>query len=470
LAVALLGSFVLAGAVVLLPSGGEPSSPPLVLPSEIVGPDPLRFDGDRVSAYERAAAFGLSHVLFARSPGGVARSASRTAAFRRLVEEAVADRGFDADLLEAVVLLESAGRPDVIAGDDPQHAAGLTQILAETATNFLGMDVDLAASRRLTRKIDEARRRRDDAAVDRLQAERRQIDSRFDAAQALAGTVRYLETAKERFGQEDLAVVSYHMGIGNLEGVVRSYAGDSEAQVDDIVREHDLTYARLYFDSSPLAHRDAWERLASFGDDSQTYYWRVLAAREIMRLFRENPARLERLSELHGRGPSAELVLHPPEITRRFESAEDLETGVATGALRPLPSRPVLPFEVGPASGEPSGPRVLALRPRALALLGYLAARVRASSGAERPLRVTAAAYDEASAQARVRADARPSAHASLHSTGFSFDIRRRYQNGAQASAFQWTLERLEALGLIAWTRSTRVIHVTVSPRSAART
>lgn len=38
----------------------------------------------------------------------------------------------------------------MIAGDDPARAAGLTQILAETATNFLGMSVNLAESRRLT--------------------------------------------------------------------------------------------------------------------------------------------------------------------------------------------------------------------------------------------------------------------------------------------------------------------------------
>ena len=48
--------------------------------------------------------------------------------------------------------------------------------------------------------------------------------------------------------------------------------------------KEDLDYARLYLDSSPVRHRRAWEQLAGFGDDSQTYYWRVLAAREIMRL------------------------------------------------------------------------------------------------------------------------------------------------------------------------------------------
>jgi hypothetical protein len=53
-----------------------------------------------------------------------------------------------------------------------------------------------------------------------------------------------------------------------------------------------------------------------------------------------------------------------------------------------------------------------------------------------------------------------------LHATGYAFDIRRRYESGAQAAAFQYTLERLSALGLIAWMRDRNVIHVTVASQA----
>ena len=417
-----------------------------------MGPDPLAFQDGRTRAYERAAAFGLSHVLFARSPGGAVASARRTAAFRPQIDEAVEGSGFDADLLEAIVFLESAGRPDVIAGDDPENASGLTQILAETATNFLGMRVDLAASRRLTRWIERARRRGDAAAVARLRERRRLIDDRFDPRLALAGTVRYLTEARRRFGAEDFAVVSYHMGIGNLEGVLRTYSGRFDGPIEEVVDEEELDYARVYFDSSPANHRDAWERLASFGDDSQTYYWRVLAAREVMRLFREDPAELERLAELHGRGPSAELVLHPPGSTPRLD---DVAAELGRGRLSALPNDPGrLHFRVERLRAEPA-----ALGPKALALLRYLAAQVYEQSGEKAPLVVTAAAYAEVPGLP----------HSSVHATGYAFDVRRRYGSGAQAAAFQWTLERLRALGLIAWSRDPARIHVTVSPEAAVR-
>ena len=454
----------------------EERPPPLALPSEIVGPDPLSFEEGRTAAYERAAAFGLSHALFAKSPGGVVAAARRTSAFRSLIEDAVSGSGFEADVVEAIVFLESAGRPDVIAGHDPEHAAGLTQILAETATNFLGMQVDLEASRRLTRRIEQARRRGDEEAVGGLLAERRRVDARFDPAPALAGTVRYLTEARRWFGRDDLALVSYHMGIGNLESVLRAYTGRETDPIERVVDEEELDYARVYFDSSPIRNQAAWERLVSFGDDSQTYFWRVLAAREIMRLFREDPVQLERLAELHGRGPSAGLVFHPPDVSPRFATADDLEAAVGRGVLRPLPRDPArqrflidprLDGITGRLGGDPAAYRTL--RPRALCVLRYVASQVYELSGEERPLTVTRAGYDEASGPALTPPDVAKATHGSLHATGYTFDVRRRYGSGAQAQAFQWTLERLQALGLIAWARGRAVIHVTVSPLATVR-
>ena len=50
------------------------------------------------------------------------------------------------------MFLESAGRPDAIASDT-EGAVGLTQILAETGQNLLGMKIDVARSRHYSRRI-----------------------------------------------------------------------------------------------------------------------------------------------------------------------------------------------------------------------------------------------------------------------------------------------------------------------------
>jgi len=264
------------------------------------------------------------------------------------------------------------------------------------------------------------------------------------------------------------------MGIGNLSDVVRAYTARQDDPVDTIVREAGVDYARLYFDSSPTVQRASWELLASFGDDSQTYYWRVLGALGVMHLLRNDPERLERLAELHDRLPSAALVLHPPGGGERYADATQLGDAVARGRLVSIhPSNgahitidPQLMRALAPLTKTPAD--YLALRPRAARFLEYLAAKVYELSGEKRPLAVMRAAYDDEAASALTPHDPGAVADADVHGTGFAFDMRRRYGSGAQAAAFQWALERLEALGLIAWTRGRSVIHVVVSPRATA--
>ena len=445
----------------------------LVARRDVGGSDPLAFQAGDERDREEAAAQGLSHVLYVKSPGGVVAAARRVARFRPLVDRAAAGSGVDPDLLEAIVFLESAGRPDVIAGNDPAAAAGLTQILAETAQHFLGMHVDLAATRKLTHKLAAAAARGDAAAVARLRARRRIVDERFDPAKALAATIRYLTIARERFGRDDLAVASYHMGIGNLEHVLRDYAG-AAGPIRDVVSAFDLSWARVYFGASPLEHASAWERLASFGDDSESYYWRVLAAKEIMRLYRDDRGKLEELASLQRAKASDEEVLHPPDDTERFADPSRLEHAYGRGTLLRLPDRPgELHLRIQPRMGiladrlGVSAALYQGLRPEALALLLYLADRVHALSAGDAPLIVTSTVRDER--YQRLLAPPNPEANQrySLHTTGYSFDILRRYGSPAQAAAFQFELDRLQAQNLIAWVREPRTIHITVGDGAA---
>ena len=46
---------------------------------------------------------------------------------------------------------------------------------------------------------------------------------------------------------------------------------------------------------------------------------------------------------------------------------------------------------------------------------------------------------------------------------GFAFDVRRDYASDAQAQAFQYMLDRLQALNLIAWARRGNAIHIVAS-------
>ncbi len=451
----LLGAAVLAGLAVLLVArggGGQERLDPLGARA----PEELR--DIRSSELESRAAAAFSHVLFVKSPGGAAASAARTARWRALVNEAADESGSDPDLMEAIVLLESAGRPDAQAGPDPEMAAGLAQILGGTARDFLSMRVDTAASAQLSRRIRRAERRGDRAAAERLRARRRRVDERFDPEKALRGLGRYLEIARERLGRDDLAVVSYHMGIGNLEHALAEFG------------QEDPSYARLYFESSPDRHPEAWRVLASLGDDSSTYLWRVLAARSIMKSWREDPARLDRLAALHSAKASAEEVLHPPSRTQVFDGPEEVEDAYRSATLVRFPDDPArtglrADARMGRLARRLGRSRALyrGLREPALGLALWIGREVRRLSGSDAPLTVTSTVRDRRYQRLLARRNREATRGYSLHTTGFAFDVLRRYPARGQAAAFQFLLDRLQALNLIAWVREPAAIHITVS-------
>jgi hypothetical protein len=418
--------------------------------------DPLAWDPARRRELERRAAAGLSHVLYVKSPDGVVISAARTAAWRPLVDRVAERAGLDPDVLEAIVMLESAGRADAQASSDLDGAAGLTQILAETGRDLLGMRIDVAASERLTRGIARGRR-----VAARVRV-RRRVDERFDPAKALAATARYLRIARRRLGRQDLAIAAYHMGIGNMQTALRAYG------------RRRIPYAQLFFDSTPLRHAKAYRILAALGDDSSTYLWRVLAAREIMRLYREDPNTLGRQAELQGRKASAEEVLHPPNRTPSYGDPFAIVRARASGELVELNAQTLAGFgvRIDPTMGELAGrlhqSRRLyrALRPQALRILEVIGAGTRAIART-RPLVVTSTVRDERYQRVLAARNIEATHNFSLHTTGWAFDISRNYRSRAQALAFQFMLDRLTALNMIAWVREPTAIHITAaSPAS----
>jgi hypothetical protein len=103
-----------------------------------------------------------------------------------------------------------------------------------------------------------------------------------------------------------------------------------------------------------------------------------------------------------------------------------------------------------------------ALRPEALAALVYIAAGAHEVSG-ESPLTVTSTVRDKSYQRLLVKGNIQATRAYSLHTTGYSFDILRRYRSRRQAVGFQFMLDRLTALNLIAWAVEPSAIHVTVS-------
>jgi hypothetical protein len=245
--------------------------------------------------------------------------------------------------------------------------------------------------------------------------------------------------------------------------VIATYLSEEPEAADS-----ELSYAQLYFDSSPTEHPETWELLASFGDESSEYYWKVLAAEGIMRLYREDPEELRRLAQLHEAKATAEEVFHPPDETEAFDDPDELEDAWSSGEIVPLPEAPDLGYELDPGIGRLAGEvgasaeLYRGLRPEAVAGLIYVAGTVREVYGGG-TLSVTSTVRD--GAYQELLADRNPSATDaySLHITGWSFDVARRYESDEQGAAFQFVLDRLQALAVIDYAVEPNVIHITVS-------
>ena len=420
--------------------------------------DPLAYRSGDDAALAKAAAAGHSHVLYERSPDGVFATAARTVRFRPLIDRAARGSGFSPATLEAMVFLESAGRADVIAGSDPSAASGLAQIMAETGRGFLGMHVDLARSRKLTRRIERSYARGKLARAHRLEARRRVVDQRFSPPHALAGMARYLTKARGYLGRNDLAVASYHMGIGNLQNALAAY------------RAKRISYVRLYFDSGPDRHARAWRILSSLSDDSRHYYFKVLAAKEIMRLYRHDQGRLAALATLHSHKLSGEEAYRPPSSTPRFHRPRQVLAAWRRHRLVALPRRAGLSYDrsMGEIARHLHRKRALyrGLRPVAAKTLEYIGRRVKQLSGGRGSLTVTSALRDIRYQRLLLASNSNASAGYSLHTTGYAFDIAREYRNVRQAAAFQFVLECLQSRGMIEWIREPGAIHVAVMPRA----
>jgi hypothetical protein len=357
-------------------------------------------------------------------------------------------------VLEGLVFLESAGRSQVIAGSSAADAAGLTQILAGTGQDLLGMRINLTKSEKLTRQIATASRLDESARVAQLERARAAIDQRFDPAAELAATVRYLRIAEHDLGGRlDLAVTAYHAGIGNLQTVLADYDGGRT-----------VPYVQLYFDIGPSHHGAAYDVLAGLGDDSALYYWRVLGAEQIMALYGTDRAALRRAAALQTGYVSNAEALVPPDSGASFADPGALAGAYASGAVTRLPVNPAaLHLTYSPAMGAQAhavgAPAALyrGLRPAALRMLIAIAGEVHALAPGGTPLTVAQTVIDGRYAKLSGAVD--PPA-----TTGYTFSVERHYRNEREAAAFQFVLDRLQALDLIAWTREPGVIEITVAP------
>src|SRR5438105_3025595 len=269
------------------------------------------------AALGRDPSVSFARSFFTSSPGAVVKTAARVAQWRPLVVRAARGRGVSPAVLEGIVLVESSG----LAGATNAPRAGLTQLTPGIAKHF-GLRVYRRKSARLTRQIAHTFRV---VHAQQLRRWRSRHDQRFAPARELRATARFLMHARRALGRVDLAVAAYHLGIENVRHAAAMYGAI----------ETESSYAQLYFGSSPARRAAVWHRLGAEGETARDYYWKVVAAEHLMRLYRHGA--LPYIARLQSKKNSAEEVMHPRSATPRFLTPSALARAWRHHVLRAIP-------------------------------------------------------------------------------------------------------------------------------------
>jgi len=420
-------------------------------------------------------------------------------------------------LHEADILLESGGNPDAVSVSE---AVGIAQWLAGTGRRA-GLSIHLAESKRLTRKIDDLKRRiawleyllRPDAdpnapgapkitraeartklptlrqELEKLRAKRRRVDQRYDPQKALFAQTRYLMRLYARFPGFDWVFQAYHGGEAGVQRTLKKYLGRAwPGSAAVAIRRgragKPLRYEHLYLATRPRTHPAAFGYLYGRSDDHRYYWWKLRAAQEAIALYRRDPAAFRRAWESLLPGRAKEAYWYPDAPNEAMADLPALEAACREQRSVPIGDRAeyVVPNTPSPLHAT--------LRPEAKGALILVATAYRRAGGSGRltvgDLTLTQADLDRAKAlrppvvtgplwppdpDAGKRPGGGPPPDFDFHVTGFAFDILTP-SNARQRKILEYALGYFADREILWWMDEARYgprrYHVVPNPRYAA--
>lgn len=202
---------------------------------------------------------------------------------QRLFRDAERQSGFPASVLQAMAYLESWG---VANAESPAGPRGIMQI-AEATGRRMGLRVAYATRHRVT-KTKTAVRDKHGRLVYRTVRHRETYtvlvrDDRLRPERAIPAAAMYLARLEQRYGGRDWAIWAYHCG----EGCVADFL----AMAKDMKGGSPPSVAEVFFGCDPAWNRDLCQALHAQMDRdySPTYWFRVMRAQQLLRMYKEDP-------------------------------------------------------------------------------------------------------------------------------------------------------------------------------------
>jgi hypothetical protein len=210
----------------------------------------------------------------------------------RLFRDAERKSGFPASVLQAMAYLESWGIADAASPAGPR---GILQI-SEATGKRIGLRV-VYATRHRTIKTKTTMPDKHGKPVTRTVRRKETYtvllrDDRLKPEKAIPAAATYLAGMEQRYGGRDWAIWAYHCGEGcvaDFRAMAKSAQGLGDAP----------SVAKVFFGCSQVWNRELCEAIHTQmeRDYSPTYWFRVMRAEQLLRMYRDDAAEFRDLVE-----------------------------------------------------------------------------------------------------------------------------------------------------------------------------
>ena len=247
-------------------------------------------------------------------------------AMDKVFETAARKSGIRASLIAAIAYLESWGERDALSPTGPK---GVMQISSGTARSM-----GLRKVYRRRYKTVTVRRRVKTKHGHVTRSVRRRVpysvlvrDDRMHPQRAIPAAAAYLSRLEQRYGSIDWAIFAYHCGEGcvsSMKALLENAKGVKPP----------YTVAKLFFAGSPVRNRELYEAVQHEmeRDYSPTYYFRVLRAEQLLKMYKSDPAEFRKLYTQFRYEPNPaqraphRLTVWVKEDDLTFQSCDDLKS------------------------------------------------------------------------------------------------------------------------------------------------
>jgi len=226
-----------------------------------------------------------------------AKRITQTASLQSLFKQAERQSGAPASLIEAIAYLESWGEAKA---ESPSGPKGIMQISGATART-MGLKVISATRYRVSKErvlVPAKGKPKNRKPVYRTVTKKTPYtvtvrDERLSPERAIPAAARYFASMVQKFGSEDWAIFAYHCGqgcVGEMMELTRRARGIPKDQ---------LTVPRMFFSNTPAWNRELYQAIQQQmqRDWSPTYYFRIMRAKQLLALYRRDPAAFTSLAQ-----------------------------------------------------------------------------------------------------------------------------------------------------------------------------